>query len=420
MLDNLPVFRDLLQGWKGPTSRRHRPQYRLLVLVLLLVLIGVVVQFVISPALSVSAGLDAQDNYFFNRHLIAVGTGLLALLVGFKVKITNLVKAGPWMVLIGLALALLTIILANSSSRWLQIGPVSFQTVELLKIGFILTAAAYLSQVRGKDGSVRGSQGVSLSLNALRPLLLIIGLMTIIVAVIQSDLGSLFVILAVFMMMLWLSDFPIKHFILFTVLAGFLVTMLVTTTPYRRERVATLINPTADCRDSGYQACQALIGIGSGGLFGRGIGQSVQVYGYLPEAKNDSVFAIYAEVVGFIGSLVLLLLFYGLFRTIYRVCLKSEYLMMLICAGVLTWLSVQTAVNIGAMLGLIPLKGITLPYLSYGGSSLLLVMFATGIVLQISAYTNYGGAATRPPVNPKTVRRRQDPQKDRSIPAGSS
>ena len=394
MLGNLPVLRDLRQDWRGPSSRRHRPKYSLLILALILVFIGVVVQFVISPALSVSAGLDAQDNYFFNRHLVAVCFGLIALFVGFKVKITTWVKLGPWILLLGITLAVLTIVFTGSSSRWLQVGSFSFQTVELLKIGFILTAAAYLSQIKGKAS--KKAIGLRSSLSLLKPLLLVLGLIIFIVAIVQSDLGSPAVILAVFVVMIWLSDFPLKHFMWLVILFGLLVTMLVATTPYRRERVATLINPTADCRDSGYQACQALIGIGSGGLLGRGIGRSVQVYGYLPEAKNDSIFAIYAEILGFIGSFVLLVLFYGLFRTIYKVCFRSDYLMMLICAGVLTWFSVQAVINIGAMLGLIPLKGITLPYLSYGGSSLLLVMFATGIVLQVSAYTTYGGVSTQP------------------------
>ena len=394
------MFADLWRDRMGPTSRRHRPKYSLLIISLVLVIIGVAVQFVMSPTLANILGPDIPDSYFFVRHLAAVCLGLVALLIGFKVKLATLLRAGPWLLVGSLILALITVIIGGLNSRWLQFGPFSFQAVEVLKIGFILTAAGYFQQLRQvkastkRQASPRSIKSLFTTITPLRPLLVIVGLSIFIIAILQADFGSLFIVLAIFITMVWLTDFPVKQFAILIMVLISLATLLVVSTPYRRQRVTTLLHPTADCQDSGYQVCQALIGIGSGGLLGRGIGQSVQIHGYLPEVKNDSVFAYYAEIIGFVGSLVLLLLFYALFRSIHKIALHSDPTMMLIGVGILTWLGVQTVINIGAMLALLPLKGITLPYLSYGGSSILLVMFATGIIFQISAYTTYGPSST--------------------------
>lgn len=371
---------DFWRSWPGPKTRKHRAKHSILIVVLVLLALGATVQLIVSPALAQVSANQLPPSYFFNRHLIAIFVGLLALFIGFKVKLTTWMRFGPWLMMIGLALALLTVILGGLSSRWLPIGPLSLQAVEIVKIGFILTSAGYLHHIQ--HSSTKSSPWTTL-----RPLVFILGIITFIIAMLQADFGSAFVIFVVLAVMVWLTDIPIRSFVILLTLIGLIASMLVLSTPYRRDRVVTLFNPTADCQDSGYQVCQALIGVGSGGLLGRGIGKSVQVHGYLPEAKNDSIFAIYAESRGFLGSAVLILLFYLLFRGIYSIAIRSEYALMLIATGVLAWFSTQAIINIGAMLGLVPLKGITLPFLSYGGSSLVLVLFAMGIVIQISSYT---------------------------------
>jgi len=141
---------------------------------------------------------------------------------------------------------------------------------------------------------------------------------------------------------------------------------------------------------TGYQACQALIAVGSGGISGLGLGRSVQAYGYLPEAQNDSIFAIYAEKFGFIGVMVLLGLFVALFARLRLIIERApDTFSRLVAAGVLAWLSVQMIINVGAMIGLLPLKGITLPFVSYGGTSVLFVGAALGLIFQISHYTSF-------------------------------
>jgi len=165
---------------------------------------------------------------------------------------------------------------------------------------------------------------------------------------------------------------------------------LISAVPYRRERLMTFLHPTANCQSTGYQACQALISVGSGGLIGLGLGRSVQAYGYLPEAANDSIFAIYAEKFGFIGVTILLALFVALFARLKTIAVRApNNFSRFFVVGVMAWLSIQSFINIGAMIGLLPLKGITLPFVSYGGTSVVFIMAAMGVVFQISRYTSY-------------------------------
>jgi cell division protein FtsW len=173
------------------------------------------------------------------------------------------------------------------------------------------------------------------------------------------------------------------------------------------------MNPERDCSAAGYQACQALIAVGSGGLFGKGLAHSVQAYGYLPEAANDSIFAIYAEKFGFVGVAVLLSMFAALFSRLVKILERApDTFSRLIVAGSLAWLSTQAIINIGAMIGLLPLKGITLPFISYGGTSIIFVVAITGLVFNISRHTTHnvntadeGGRAYENPANRRGDRR---------------
>jgi cell division protein FtsW len=205
----------------------------------------------------------------------------------------------------------------------------------------------------------------------------------------QSDLGSLGVITAIIGAMCFVAGLPMKR-ILLGLLAIILVgTIAIVSTPYRRARLTSFMNPSSNCLTAGgYQQCQALIAVGSGGMVGLGLGNSVQAYGYLPEAGNDSIFAIYAEKFGFVGCAVLLGLFLALFGRIKRIAERApDNFSRLLVIGIFAWFSTQVVVNIGAMVGLLPLKGITLPLISQGGSSVIIVLGALGLIFQISRYT---------------------------------
>jgi cell division protein FtsW len=190
--------------------------------------------------------------------------------------------------------------------------------------------------------------------------------------------------------MAFLTGMPIKRLLPFVAVLLIGAVLLIASTPYRLERLATYMHPASNCLTTGYQACQALIAVGSGGVDGLGLGRSVQAYGYLPEAQDDSIFAIYAEKFGFIGSVLLLALFVTLFARLRVIMERApDMFSKLIVAGVLAWLSTQAIINVGAMIGLLPLKGITLPFISYGGTSVLFVGAALGLVFQISQYTSF-------------------------------
>lgn len=365
-------------------SRRHKPDYVLLVLALLLCVVGLIVVYAISPGLAATRNVDT--NYFVIKQSIAVGLGLIA----FTVFSTLPIKTLRNMRNIFVAVALVGVIAVqlfgeevNGAYRWIQIGGLSFQVAELIKFTLIIWVASFLVE-RLRAGEIQDFK------KTLRPLLIVVLIIGLIVAKLESDLGSTAVMFAIMGVMAFVAGLPLKRIglILAIVLIGGV--LAVSTTPYRRDRVATFLNPTSDCQDTGYQACQALIAVGSGGIVGLGLGNSVQAYGYLPEAANDSIFAVYAEKFGFLGVSVILCIYLLLFARLKRIIERtSDPFSRLFVVGVLAWISTQTIINVGAMIGLLPLKGITLPFISYGGTSILFIMAALGVVFHISRYTSY-------------------------------
>ncbi|NDG30097.1 FtsW/RodA/SpoVE family cell cycle protein [bacterium] len=237
------------------------------------------------------------------------------------------------------------------------------------------------------------------------------------VAGLQSDLGSAAVMVAIIVCIVYLAGMPLKRFLgLTAVVAASVVVLLaasfvVPSLRYRVDRFSTFLHPTSDCQNAGYQSCQALIAIGSGGVLGKGLGKSVQANGYLPEAANDSIFAIIAEKFGFIGVSLVIVTYLLLFSRMKRIMLLAPSLYArLIVGGILAWFSMQAIINIGAMIGLLPLKGITLPFVSYGGTSLLFVTGALGIVFHVSRYTTFSNRLDTQEENSSVQRDKQRPR----------
>jgi cell division protein FtsW len=369
------------------SARRHKPDYWLVTLCVILLAIGLVVVYAISPALSESAHVG--NNYYVFKQLIAIGLSLVAFLVTSQVPLRRWKQLyKPLLVVAGVATLIALVMPVNPSypaRRWVHLGSFSFQSVELLKFAVLIWLAGFLStQIRlGKIADDK---------KTLKPLAIAVGIVGFIVAGVQSDLGSTGVMVAMMAAMAFVAGLPFKKIMVIGGIIAIGTLLAVSITPYRRDRLATYLHPEQDCQTSGYQACQALIAVGSGGMVGLGLGRSVQAYGYLPEAANDSIFAIYAEKFGFIGAAVLLGLFIGLFSRIKSIAERAaDNFHQLIAVGVLSWLSVQTLINVGAMIGLLPLKGITLPFISYGGTSVVFVAAAVGLVFQISHYTSFIG-----------------------------
>lgn len=380
-------------------GRKHRPDYWLLIWCAVLLAIGLIVVYAISPALSVSH--HVSGGYYVSKQLLAIGLSLVAFAVTANVPLKWWRQAyKPLLVAAGLATLLALVIPVNPAypaHRWVRLGSLSFQSVELLKFAIMIWLAGFLSE-RIRQGSIRSTQ------LTLKPILLALAAVSVVVVGIQSDLGSTGVMIAMMASMAYVAGLPLGRIMLIGSAVVLMLVLAVSATPYRRARLESFLHPGTNCQSSGYQACQALIAVGSGGMIGLGLGSSVQAYGYLPEAANDSIFAIYAEKFGFVGSVILLAVFLAFFKRLKSIAerLPDDFSRLLVI-GVLAWLSVQTLINVGAMIGLLPLKGITLPFISYGGTSVVFAAAAVGLAFQASQYA----AFVTPRVVSEAVSRRE-------------
>jgi cell division protein FtsW len=366
-------------------GRKHRPDYWLLIWCAALLAIGLVVVYAISPALSASN--HVSSNYYVTKQLLAIGLSLVAFIVTAQVPLKWWRQAyKPLLAAAGLATLLALVLPVNPAypaHRWVRLGSFSFQSVELLKFAVMIWLAGFLAE-RLKQGNIKSTK------LTLQPILLALAAIGVIVVGVQSDLGSTGVMVAMMATMAYVAGLPLGRIMLIGSAVVLMLVLAIYATPYRRARLESFLHPAANCQSSGYQACQALIAVGSGGTVGLGLGSSVQAYGYLPEAANDSIFAIYAEKFGFIGSILLLAVFVAFFTRLKNIAERlTDDFSRLLVIGVLAWLSIQTLINVGAMIGLLPLKGITLPFISYGGTSVVFAAAAVGLVFQASRYVAF-------------------------------
>ncbi len=365
--------------------RRHKPDHWLLIECLILLAIGLMLIYSISPALADTTGVSG--NYYIIRQSVAIVLALIAFTVTYKVPLARFRALIKWLLAAAALATLIAIVLPVNPSypahRWVRFAGFSFESVELLIFALLIWFADFLA-VRIGRGTIANFA------KTLRPVLGALLIIGGVVAIIQSDLGSTGVIVAMMGVMLFVAGLPLKRIMIIAGVILVFVVIAVIAFPYRLARLETFLHPTANCQTTGYQACQAMIAVGSGGVSGLGLGSGVQAYGYLPESDNDSIFAIFAEKFGFIGSVILLAIFANLFWRMAKVAEGApDDFSKLIVVGALVWISVETLINIGAMIGLLPLKGITLPFISYGGTSVVFFAATTGLVYQVSAYTTH-------------------------------
>jgi cell division protein FtsW len=349
--------------------------------IIALVSIGLVM--VASSSMSFAVMTGSGPFHYFTRHLMFLAGGLVMVFVIMRTEIKKIEKYGY--VFLGLCfLALLSVWLpgigksVNGARRWVHIGSINFQAVEAVKLMFIIWLSSYLVRYRDQIGV------------SLKTLLKPIGIAGALVALLllQPDFGSSALILAITLCMIWLGGANQKHIIgpaIFIVIAMAGIAWL---EPYRVKRLTTFINPWADQFDSGFQLVQAFIAIGRGGFSGVGLGGSILKLDYLPEAHTDFIFSVYAEEFGFVGICVLVALFGILTWRAFRTglgCLELNRPFAAYCAfGLGLWISIQATVSMGVNLGVLPTKGLTLPLISSGGSSLLMTCAAMGLLLRIS------------------------------------
>lgn len=367
------------------SGRRHKPDYWILILTALLLTIGLVVVYSISPGLAASQ--HVSQNYFVTKQLLDVVLGISAFAIAAYIPVDiwkQFTKPLIIITLVGCLVAAITPVNAlYPAHRWIRLGSFSFQVAELIKLSLLVWTAGFLAQ-KWREGKLANDK------LTLQPLVLILLGVGVVVAKLESDLGSAAVIAAMLGMMAFTVGIPLKKIAMIGGLIIVLAVLAISSSSYRRARLTTFLHPETNCQSTGYQSCQDLISVGSGGLFGLGLGHSVQAYGYTPEASNDSIFAIMAEEFGFIGTLMIVVL-YGVFVSRLKSIVEhtADQFKRLVVVGVMAWLSTQMIINVGAMIGLLPLKGITLPLISQGGTSLIFLTAALGVIFQISRHTSY-------------------------------
>jgi cell division protein FtsW len=265
----------------------------------------------------------------------------------------------------------------GGARRWIEIGPLSLQPAELLKIGFVIYLAAWLSWARKKTHDVK---------YRIIPLAVRIGIIAVILLR-QPDTKSLMLIIIAAAAMLFVSGVSWKKIGLIVGVAAIGIVALAFFRPYVMQRVTTFLNPSADPTGASYQLRQSLIAVGSGRIFGRGLGQSVQKFNYLPEPQGDSIFAVMSEEFGFIGSTLLVVLYVFLAIRGYKIAMAApdtfgQYL----AIGLVTLIVAQSFLNIASLVGLFPLTGVPLVFVSHGGTSLAIALGSAGLILNISKY----------------------------------
>jgi cell division protein FtsW len=388
-------------GWReraGDVVRRHRPDYMIILYTGILMLVGLVVIYAIGPqranVLNNALGSNFSDNYFFIKQTVSLLLALVAFGVMAAIPYTFVIKHGTKVLIGGLIACAVLFVAAlanlpiaeeiNGASRWFNLGVLgSLQPAEIVKFGVLLYLAVFLGS-RAKEGKV----------NDVASTLVPVGVVSAIalgfIVVIQKDLGTGIALTAIIFTMLFIANISRKILIIVGALLLVVGAIFIVSAPHRLERVFTFLqgdNTSTD--DAGaYHIQHAKIAIGTGGFFGVGIGNSIQATGYLPEAINDSVFAILGETFGFVGLIALMAVFVALLMRLLKVLDHLvDIRLKLLVAGVFGWFGAHVILNIAAMIGIFPLTGITLPLLSFGGTSMVFITAALGLVFQLSRYT---------------------------------
>lgn len=354
---------------------------------ILLWIIGTLLVFglvMVVSAGTVYADIRYEDAYyFFKRQLIGVSLGLIALFVLSRIEyhlLRRLAMPAFFFSLVLLVALLIPGVGTNSygATRWLNLGPISFQPSEMAKVGMIVYLAAWLSS-RGVKNIGRLSEG-------LLPFVGVMGVLTLLLLA-QPDMGTLLIMVFVAGAMFFVAGGNMKHIFTIGGMSGILFLLLIRSSEYRWNRLMVFLNPDLDPQGKGYQIQQALIAVGSGGLLGLGLGNSHQKFNYLPEPAGDSIFAIIGEELGLVGTVGILVMFVLFAFRGYRIASRiPDEFGRLLAVGFTSWIVFQAFVNMAAIIGLIPLTGVPLPFISYGGSSILFSLAAMGILLNVSRY----------------------------------
>lgn len=382
-------------GGRGATTRGTRPtraakataassvpersgQVMLVAVVVLLCLIGLVM--VLSASSVQALREDGSSWFYFRRQVMWVVGGTVALVLTARLDYRVLRRIG--LPLLALSVALLVVVLlpgmgtkVAGSTRWIGVGGWRMQPSEVAKLGLLLFAADLLARRGGRPETARA---------AMRAVLLGFFVMAAMI-LLQPDLGTTLVLGCIVLCMLHVAGTPLRSVAGLLVCGAGAAFVLGMAEPYRRERLLSFLNPWADAGNTGYQVVQSLVGMGTGRFTGVGVGASRAKWGFLPNAHTDFIFSIIGEELGMVGSLIVLGLFAAFAVLGIRIALRApDRYGMLLAAGITAWVISQAFINIGAVVGVVPVSGLPLPFVSFGGTSMVLLMGAVGVLLNIA------------------------------------
>jgi cell division protein FtsW len=370
-----------------PSARGHHPDYLLGIGVFTLLIIGMVLMYSISPVLTLLLDPKHGTNSFFIKQFGFLLLGLLAWAVIVRISYDRWRRNSIWVMLLALALSFLLFtplgVTSLGATRWLRLGPVQVQPAEILKFSWVIFLAAWLNKRSLEDENPKITTSI---------FTVMIIVICFIIAFLQKDLGTMLVVLVSSLAMFYTSGISWKYFIVVLAILGIGVFITVFAFPHRVARLTTFTSSncsqSSTSLGSNYQVCQGLIAVGSGGLAGVGLGHSIQIYGYLPEAQNDSIYAIIGEEFGVIGSLLIIGLFgFIAYRGLIIASDAPDLFSRLVATGISLWLFTQALINIASTIALMPFAGVPLPFISYGGTSLVLSLAGIGVLMQISRLT---------------------------------
>ena len=354
-------------------------------LYIITIVIALFGSIMIYSASSIWAGYKFNDPFHYAKlQLIFLSVSIIAMQIVSKIDYNLYKKHANLILLFCLILLILVLIpgigkVRNGSRSWFAIGPIGMQPSEFAKVGLIIFLAKYLAKNQKSLNDIKKSIFPILGV-----ILIFFGLIML-----EPDFGSAMVIVLTLMVIIFASGVKLSFFASLGVLGLIGITGLIIIAPYRLKRIVSFLNPWSDPLGSGYQIIQSLYAIGPGGLFGLGFGNSIQKQFYLPEPQTDFIFSIISEEFGFLGVLLVTFAFGMLFYRIVRISLKQNDLFAkYLSFGLGVQIILQALLNLSVVVGLIPVTGVTLPFISYGGSSLLISMISVGIILNISRKAN--------------------------------
>jgi len=386
--------------WPFPARMKTELQIDSVMLTIVLALLMGGLVILASASISISDSTANNPFFYVQRQLVAAVIGGVAGFVCLFIPMQVWRSLSPLILFVGFMLLVVVLIPGigyevNGSTRWVRIGIMNLQVSEPARLCFLMALAGYLVR---RNKSLREE-----FLGFLRPMVVLSIACILLLA--EPDFGAAVVLLATAMIMMFVAGARIRDFLLFLVAAFVALAALAVFSPYRMKRITGFLDPWADPFNSGFQLTQSLIAIGRGEWFGVGLGDSVQKLFYLPEAHTDFVFAVYAEEFGLLGSLVLIALFLALLWRVFKLAMRAadaeRFFEAYIAIGLGTWLGMQAFINIGVNMGMLPTKGLTLPLISYGRSSLIITMICISLLLRI----HHELAVDAKPVNRKRRKR---------------